>query len=417
MGWSAASVDRVTGPSASAPGADLPPESAGVRVVFTQLQVALHVLVAVLLAFTVVSAYRDGGGLRPVTMTAAAGFAAVYVAGTVWERRHGSTRAARVWWLAAVSVLWSVLVTAVPEAAYLAFPLFFVAQFVLGVRAGAAAVAALAAVAILALGAHEGFTPAGIVGPVVGALVALGLGTGVRALHRESRSRREVIAELVRTRSELARRQREVGRESERARLAGEIHDTVAQGLASIGMLLHAVERRDPAHPAVDQIRLARAVAGENLAETRRLIAALRPAPLDGVTLAGALERVAERARAENPDVTVTVATSLPAEPPAEVAAVLVRVAQEALANAVTHGSPTRVGMTLDGAATDVTLEVVDDGRGFDASVPPPAASFGLDGMTRRVADLGGDLVTDSEPGRGTTIRAVLPVLAEGAGG
>src|SRR5690606_10946961 len=159
-------------------------------------------------------------------------------------------------------------VAGVPEAAYLAFPLFFLAQFLLGVWAGVAAVAALAAVAVVALGMHDGFTPAGVVGPVVGALVALGLGAGVRALSRESQARREVIAELVRTRSELASRQREVGRESERARLAGEIHDTVAQGLASIGMLLHAAERTDPSHPAVDQIRLAREVAGENLVET-----------------------------------------------------------------------------------------------------------------------------------------------------
>ncbi|HMT50949.1 sensor histidine kinase [uncultured Dietzia sp.] len=398
---------------------ELPPESAGVRVVFTQLQVALHTLVAALLTLTLVSAHRDTAGEPDLpAVLAAVGFAGVYVAGTVWARRREATAAARLWWLAAVLGLWAALVVQVPEAAYLAFPLFFLAQFLLGVWAGAASVAALAAVAVVSLGVHDGFTPAGIIGPAVGAVVALGLGAGVRALHRESQARRAVIAELVAARTELAAREREVGREAERARLAGEIHDTVAQGLASIGMLLHAAERTDPAHPAVDRIRLAREVAAENLTETRRLIAALRPAPLDGVTLAGALGRVADRVRAENPGLEVAVDGGLTGEPPAELAAALVRVAQEALTNAVRHGSPHRITLTLTGSPADsptdsptlVVLTIADDGRGFDLTAPRTAAAFGLDGMARRVHDLGGTLDVDSEVAGGTTVRAVLPL-------
>ncbi|MDJ0423517.1 MULTISPECIES: sensor histidine kinase [Dietzia] len=409
--------------AASAPAAELPPESAGVRAVFAQLQVALHTLVAALLALTLVSAHRDTSGMPdPPAVAAAVGFTVVYVAGTVWARRRPTTTAVRVGWLVAVLALWACLVVRVPEAAYLAFPLFFLVQFLLGVWSGTAAVAALAAVAVVALGLHHGFTPAGVIGPTVGALVALGLGAGVRALHRESQARREVIAELVATRSALAAREREVGREAERARLAGEIHDTVAQGLASIGMLLHAAERTAPSSPAVDQIRLAREVAGENLTETRRLIAALRPAPLDGVSLAGALGRVAARCRAENPGLEVSVATGSAGEhatesstepstePPAELAAVLVRVAQEALTNAVRHGAPQRITLTLSGSPTAVVLEIADDGRGFDVAAPRTAASFGLDGMARRVGDLGGRFQVDSEPGSGTVVRAELPV-------
>ena len=405
------SVNGVTSvPPVPATGPGLPPESAGVRAVSAQLQIALHTLVAALLVLTVVSAHRDTTGEPnlPAVM-AAVGFGAVYVAGTVWARRRETTATARLVWLAAVLALWAGLVVQVPEAAYLVFPLFFLAQYLLGVWAGAAAVAVLAAVAVVALGLHHGFTPAGIIGPTVGALVALGLGAGVRALYRESQARREVIAELVATRSELAAREREVGREAERARLAGEIHDTVAQGLSSIGMLLHAAERSGPVHPAIDQIRLAREVAGENLTETRRLIAALRPAPLDGVSLAGALRRVAGRCRAENPGVAVFVDGELGAEPPAELAAVLVRVAQEALANAVKHGAPERIALTLTGSPTTVVLQIADDGRGFDATAPRAAASFGLDGMARRVGDLGGTLAVESEVGAGTVVRAVLP--------
>ena len=390
--------------------AELPPESAGVRVVFTQLQIALHTLVAALLVLTLVGAHSDASGVLNVPAAAtAAGFAAVYCIGTVWERRRERASTVRLVWLAVVLVLWAALVVQVPEAAYLVFPLFFLAQFLLGVWTGAAAVAFLAAVAVLALGLHEGFTAAGIIGPVVGALVALGLGAGVRALHRESQARRAVIAELMATRSELAAREREVGREAERARLAGEIHDTVAQGLSSIGMLLHAAERSDPAHPAVEQIRLAREVAGENLTETRRLIAALRPAPLDGVSLAGALRRIAERVGTENPGLAVSVGGDPTADPPAELSAVLVRVTQEALTNAVKHGSPDQIRITLDHRPTSVQLEVHDDGCGFDTTAPRTAASFGLDGMARRVDDLGGTLEVESEVGGGTSVRAVLP--------
>ena len=378
--------------------------------VFTQLQIALHTLVAALLVLTLVGAHSDASGVLNVPAAAtAAGFAAVYCIGTVWERRRETASTVRLGWLAAVLVLWAALVVQVPEAAYLVFPLFFLAQFLLGVWTGAAAVAFLAAVAVLALGLHEGFTAAGIIGPVVGALVALGLGAGVRALHRESQARRAVIAELMATRSELAAREREVGREAERARLAGEIHDTVAQGLSSIGMLLHAAERSDPSHPAVEQIRLAREVAGENLTETRRLIAALRPAPLDGVSLAGALRRIAERVGTENPGLAVSVGGDPTADPPAELSAVLVRVTQEALTNAVRHGSPDQIKITLDHRPTSVQLEVHDDGCGFDTTAPRTAASFGLDGMARRVDDLGGTLEVESEVGGGTSVRAVLP--------
>lgn len=410
-----ATVSAVGVTSAAATTMELPPESAGVRAVLAQLQVALHTLVAALLVFTLIAAHRGSTGDPNLPAVAAAvGFACVYVAGTVWERRLGIGRAARLGWLAAVLALWAALVVQVPEAAYLVFPLFFVALFLLSAWTGAVAVVLLAAVAVVALGWHHGFTPAGVVGPAVGALVALGLAAGVRALYRESQARREVIAELVATRSELASREREVGRESERARLAGEIHDTVAQGLSSIGMLLHAAERTDPGHRAIEQIRLAREVAGDSLTETRRLIEALRPAPLEGVSLAGALDRVAARTAAEHPSLEITVEGGLSAEPPAEPAAVSVRVAQEALANAVRHGSPERIVLTLADSPAGITLTVTDDGRGFDPAAPRADASFGLDGMARRVRDLGGTLEVDSAPGRGTTVRAVLPLRVQG---
>lgn len=116
------------------------------------------------------------------------------------------------------------------------------------------------------------------VGPIIGAAVAVAIGLGYQALYREAAERGRLIDELMNTREELASTSRDAGKFAERERLAAEIHDTVAQGLSSIQMLLHAAERADPDSPAIRQISLARETAADSLAETRQLIAELTPA-------------------------------------------------------------------------------------------------------------------------------------------
>ena len=392
------------------------PDASQTPAVLARLQVALHVLVASLLGFTLVRIALDlTGAERLWCSVVALVFAGTYVIGTVSERRGGLRGRRRPLWLLAVTVLWALLVVHVPAAAYLVFPLFFLAQAVLGARRGTPAVAALLAVAVVALGLHRGWSVAGVVGPAVGAVVALGIGLGVRALAQESRARQRALAELVATRDALAARERDMGRDAERARLAGEIHDTVAQGLGSIAMLLRAVERSDPEHPAIERIRLARSTAVDSLAETRQLVAALRPAVLEGTTLVGALERVAGTVRHAHPGVTVELTADETVDPAPAVASALVRITQEATTNAAVHGRPTVVGITLDGDGDRVRLTVRDDGRGFDTGAVPRRGAFGLEGMTRRAADLGGVLDVESAPGRGTRVVASLP-LGSGEG-
>lgn len=131
---------------------------------------------------------------------------------------------------------------------------------------------------------------------MIGAAVAVAIGFGYQALYREAAERGRLIDELMNTREELASTSRDAGKLAERERLAAEIHDTVAQGLSSIQMLLHAAERADPNSPAVRQISLARETAADSLAETRQLIAELTPAALDGQSLSDALGRICERA-------------------------------------------------------------------------------------------------------------------------
>lgn len=400
------------------PGTDLSVDRATARTqgVMTQLAVALNVLVAALLGLTVVGSWDGLAGLERVwALVLVAAFAVVYVAGTVAVRHRRVTARQRLWWLAAVTALWTLLVVHVPESAYLAFPLFFLALVVLGPVRGIPAVVALTIVAVVALGAHRGWTAGGTVGPVLGALVAIGIGLGIRALRQESEARMRLIAELVATRGQLAASEREAGREAERARLAAEIHDTVAQGLGSIAMLLHAVERADPEHPSVARVRAARSTAQESLAETRRLVAALRPAVLEGTTLGGAIERLGARLADENPGVDVRVDVAEDLSPGQSVASALVRIAQESTGNALAHGRPSTLSVSLDREDGAVRLVVTDDGAGFDPDAPRRQGSFGLEGMARRAADLGGHLEVDSRPGGGTRVTAVLPA-AETAG-
>ncbi len=116
-------------------------------------------------------------------------------------------------------------------------------------------------------------------------------------LFRETERRQQLIEDLHRTRAELAETERTAGELAERERLAREIHDTVAQGLSSIQMLLHAAETEDLPTGAADKIVLARRTASAGgLADARRLIAALSPADLAGNSLVDALDRVCDRA-------------------------------------------------------------------------------------------------------------------------
>src|SRR5439155_4680856 len=131
-------------------------------------------------------------------------------------------------------------------------------------------------------------------GPVLGAAVAVATVSGYRALYRESEQRRRLIDELQTTRRDLDAAQREAGVLAERERLAREIHDTLAQGLSSIQLLLSAAERRlstsDSA--ALDQIRAARTAASDNLAAARRFVRDLTPPELTGASLPAALDRL-----------------------------------------------------------------------------------------------------------------------------
>ena len=377
--------------------------------VFTGLRAGLHALFAGLLALVVVRVVFTGGS--PWALALAALLAAVYLTG-LWLARRGRTGG--IAWVCALTVVWAPLMWLVPEAAYLVFPLFFLYLHLLPGWVGPAAVVAATALTIAAFAVHGGLTVGGVVGPVVGAGVALLIGLGYGALQRRSVEREALVAELLATRDRLAATEREQGVLAERARLAREIHDTVAQGLSSIQMLLHAAERADATGPGIAHIRLARQTAADGLAETRRVIRELAPPTLDR-GLSPALQRLAEGwAQREGVDVE----TAIPGEValPMDAQAALLRIAQGALANVAQHADATVVRVDLVQDGDDVRLTITDDGRGFDPTGAEETASgtdsFGLRAMRERVEQLDGDLSVASADGAGTVVAVTLRGVA-----
>jgi signal transduction histidine kinase len=221
---------------------------------------------------------------------------------------------------------------------------------------------------------------------------------------------------------------REAGVLDERQRMAGEIHDTLAQSLMGILAQLEAAELAGPDGPRRSRhLGLAKDLAREGLAEARRSVRALRPPRLEDARLPEALRGLAEQwTRTSGIPVRAEVdGEPMPLQPALEV--VLFRAAQEALANIAKHADATRTGMTLTYMHDLVSLDVLDDGKGFDPDRPRPAPAvgaetahangtgYGLTAMGRRLRQVGGSLEIESTPGDGTTLSARVPALYRAA--
>lgn len=387
---------------------------------FATLRLGLHLLLIGLVVFAVVRAFVVSSPLTTWTLIAGIAFVAVYVAGAWAARERGGARRPdrrfAIAWAAALTLLWALLVWLSPEGAYVVFPLFFLYLHLLPGASGIVVVVCATGFSIVALGMHSGFSAGGAVGPLIGAGVALLIGLTYRALAREAEERERLLAELLRTRRQLAESEREQGALAERARLAREIHDTVAQGLSSIQMLLRAAER-DAAEPGAGYLRLARETAADSLADTRQIIRELTPSRLDN-GLAAALRRLGND-QSERSSVPVDVVAD-ELDLPMDAQAALLRVAQGALSNATRHAEASHIWISLTSTPDSVSLAVRDDGRGFVSSsaeaVTHRADSFGLRAMRERVEQLSGSLEIASTPERGTTITARL-AIAQGSEG
>ncbi|MFD4612331.1 MULTISPECIES: sensor histidine kinase [unclassified Streptomyces] len=207
---------------------------------------------------------------------------------------------------------------------------------------------------------------------------------------------------------------REAGVADERRRLAAEIHDTLAQGLTGIIAQLQVVANAPDLHTARVHLERASGLARHSLGEARRSVHNLAPVALADDGLPGALTKtVAEWGERTGVRAGFTV-TGAAEQLHDEVSATLLRIAQEALSNAARHARPARVGVTLSFMGDEVTLDVRDDGTGFDPAAVPErtrGGGFGLDGMRARAERIAGSLTVESEPGHGTAVSARVPLV------
>jgi signal transduction histidine kinase len=246
----------------------------------------------------------------------------------------------------------------------------------------------------------------------------------VKELSETNRRLETTLAENAGLHEQLVTQAREAGILDERQRMAQEIHDTLAQGLAGIITQLQAAEQAsdDPAERR-RHVEAATRLARDSLTEARRSVHALRPEPLEQARLGGALRGVADRWSSLNAIPVQVTMTGTERNLPQETEFVLLRTAQEALANVAKHAAATRVGLTLSYMDEEVVLDVRDDGQGFDparlarapayAGAPltaPPRGGVGLIAMRQRIEDVAGTLQIESEPGAGTAISASVPV-------
>lgn len=233
-------------------------------------------------------------------------------------------------------------------------------------------------------------------------------------LERTNARLEQALAENAGLQAQLLLQAREAGVDEERRRLAAEIHDTIAQGLAGIITQLQAVSAAEDQGVARRHLERAQALARQSLGEARRSVHGLGPGALEHDALGEALRKtVAEWS--ERAGVRAEFTLTGTAEPlHDEIEATLLRIAQEALSNAARHAKAERVGVTLSYMDDEVTLDVRDDGCGFDPLALPErseSGGFGLGGMRARAERLAGTVDLESEPGFGTAICARVPLV------
>jgi signal transduction histidine kinase len=204
--------------------------------------------------------------------------------------------------------------------------------------------------------------------------------------------------------------------ERERSRWARELHDDTLQQLAGLKVLLSGARRQGSPERLETAVGLALDQIDDAIAELRRLIADLRPAALDDLGLADAVESLVDRVQRSS-GLKTTVRIDIGDERlPRALEDNAYRIVQEALTNVVKHAGATRIAVTLVRAGGDLNIGVVDDGSGLDPHVE--TGGFGLIGMRERVALASGSLTIEPGPSGGTAIDVRLPVgdAADGPG-
>lgn len=384
------------------------------------MEIGQHLMAVVLTAIGVIRAIGDGVGM-PAAIISGVAILAWHTAGTILPSKTRS-RSLAVWWLLGFAAIWIAAVAVSAEFVWLAFLLWLLAGHLLPLKWGLLFSGFVLAVVIVAPILHHGTTNyANIFGPLIGGIFAFGISRGYLQLLRDATERERLVASLTRAQAEtaelqdeLALAQRHSGAIAERTRISRDIHDTIAQALSSIRLLAHAGAGRTEDPDAARTLEQVETLAGDSLADVRRIVAALAPVELEDDALASALQRMLDRAHDEaGLAVELHVDDSMPILP-TEVEVALLRTAQSALANVRLHARASRVVMSLVDADDTVRLDIIDDGTGFDQPAweqdADAGSSYGLRFMRARLRELGGGLDIESTPGEGTALSIHLPI-------
>ncbi len=242
---------------------------------------------------------------------------------------------------------------------------------------------------------------------VMAAAQQLGLSLENAQLYEEAQAREGLLGRLL--------RQVVGAQESERQRIARELHDATGQSLTAISLGLRGVESvlaRDGS-PAVAQVQELGSYSAHALGELRQIIADLRPSHLDDLGLVPALRWYLQKYSERRAIQTRLVSSGDVHRLPPEYETVLFRITQEALTNIAKHAGATEAVVTVSFGESDIHLTIEDNGRGFDPATLRQDSTlpggWGLVGMQERAGLLGGHVDIDSQPGRGTRIYVMIP--------
>lgn len=412
---------------------DVPLPSRSDRPVVRAVRGGQHLIAIALVTVGLIRALLTGAEPFATSVVALA-MLAWYFAGMIFVESLLQRSRRVLWWVVLLAV-WGLAVVVSAEFVWVAFLLWMLAGYLLGMASALVVSALVFIVVVIAPLIHHGTTNyASVLGPLIGAVFAIGIARGYLQLVREGHEREQLLNSLTRSQreaahlqDELALAQRHAGASEERTRISRDLHDTVAQQLSSIRLLSHAAAGK--AVDVNDSKALAHVgqLATESLTDVRRIIAALAPAELEAAALPDALETIVGRIRAEAAAQGSTLRADLRVEGmmPAidtESEVALLRAAQSALANAAQHSRADRVVVTLACQDDVVRLDIVDDGVGFDvakweASTPTAEAGYGLGFIRSRLVQLGGGIDIVSSPGEGTTLSAHVSLRLSGEAG
>ena len=311
----------------------------------------------------------------------------------------------------ALSVPWAAVIVDAEHASYFLIALIALSLWLLPSGVGTAVALALTGFAIVGQVFHHGFSAGAVVGPLLAALVM----AAMMGMYRRMSS---LNLELLEAQEQLVVSEREAGRLAERSRLGRDIHDTVAQSLSSITMLVSLARTSEDARD--ENLALAQDAAAQALAETRAFISELTPPELKNSTLVNAIERSVARIERESPTGTVfTVSVQGEARAlPTAIEASLIKMVQASARNVSVHAHASHCEVRVRYGTDAIEVDIDDDGRGFAVEDvwDQPASSrggFGLRLLRERAQDLGGfAAVVSSTTDGGTLVSITIPLPA-----